>query len=270
MLILHCTNHVAAFTKTGWLQARQEMKRDNDRSGPLCVCPVCALISSPCQIGLNANRADKRKKPIGFCCDSGGFADDDAHSDSPRNPPSFSPQLAIARRQLEWLADDTFLSWWNTQGQGDCTAGGRGGEWVKSSRRKHSLFFSFVFFSGLQEVQRWNKCAWKTVSVSVALFVTRMDHGSPVRAVDTDGHTLTHTHTLWIRTIWDSSWAVCRSLSDLPNLISLLLPKPVRVSVTLCGFLWIKHLTTALPFLSKHNFSCYLSYFFVTKHVQAV
>lgn len=34
--------------------------------------------------------------------------------------------------------------------------------------------------------------------------------------------------------------------------------------------LWIKHFTTALPFLSKHHFSFVIYRIFVTKHVQAV
>lgn len=51
LLILHCTNHAAAFTETGWLQARQEMKRDNDRS----VCRMSAL--SACSYPHNARLA---------------------------------------------------------------------------------------------------------------------------------------------------------------------------------------------------------------------
>lgn len=80
MLILHCTNYAAALAETGWLQARQEMKRDNDRS----VRRVSALSarSYPHHTRLASALIElTKKRPIGFCSDSSEFSDDDPFAD---------------------------------------------------------------------------------------------------------------------------------------------------------------------------------------------
>lgn len=88
-----------------------------------------------------------------------------------------------------------------------------------------------------------------------------MDHGSLVtcsggqRSAPMD--TQSHTHNGQ-----GTSGAAVEPFVDLTH---LLFSQPARFVVALRGFLRIKHLTTALPFLSKHNFSCYLSYFFCYK-----
>lgn len=90
-----------------------------------------------------------------------------------------------------------------------------------------------------------------------------MDHGSLVtcsggqRSAPMD--TQSHTHNGQ-----GTSGAAVEPFVDLTH---LLFSQPARFVVALRGFLRIKHLTTALPFLSKHNFSCYLSYFFLLQNM---
>lgn len=76
LLILHCTNHAAAWAETGWLQARQEMKRDNDRSARrMSALAVC--LYPPAHIGCCINRQTKTNRFLfwqlwilwrGSCC----------------------------------------------------------------------------------------------------------------------------------------------------------------------------------------------------------